>query len=464
MILQKVLQRPHWSSQKKMSNILVIDDEVDILETLSAILQDEDHSVKTMTEFNENHSLDSYDLLILDVWLSNQNGIDILDMLRKKKPDLPILMISGHGNIEMAVDAVKRRAFDFIEKPLRLERVVTSIENALRMRDLNRQVIEARNLALQKDRLIGGNTLFKTIESILKAANTNHPIFLTGEPGSGKSFLAKHIYYQLEESYSNFVEVHLRMLPNREMATILFGKEHDGQIEKGKLEQPDSVIYLHEVSLLSNEAVSKLYSALTVGSFLRMGGTNSVKFDRTKVKLISSSKFGIKTLLEQKRISEDLIYELSHFEFQIPPLRDRKDDIRDLVAYYSQKYSNDLELELIEFSPEAYIYLQSYSWPGNARELQNLVERLTVLASNPKIDLETLQYFMKTESSIWQSPNNFTSLKDALQYFERSYILYAIQRNKGNITRASHELDIERTHLYRKMKKLGLQNIRSEMI
>ena len=444
-----------------MSKILVIDDEVGILETLSAILEDEGHEVQAVSKYEPGLPFSNFDLLILDVWLKSQNGLDILNIVKNDHPSLPVLMISGHGNIEMAVDADKKGDYDFIEKPLRLERVITSIENALKMRVLNRQVIAARNLSLEREKFVGQTReITSLLEAIPRVAEGNKSVFISGESGSGKTLLAKHIYYH-GNTRGNFVTIPLRILPSNMVIETIFGsKDAPGN---GKLDSKTAVLFLQEISLLSAENASILFDALATGYYQPAAGKKKMAIPEN-VRIISSSRFTMNELVQEKNISEDLVMALSGFHFHIPALRERKDDIQELFSHFINRYSNELNRSALEFSPEAFIFLQNYPWPGNIRELENLVRKLTILSSNPQVDLETIKYFMSNESSTWQSPDSFTSLKEALKYFERSYILYAVQKNLGNITRAARELDIERTHLYRKLKKLGLQNVRTEVL
>ena len=437
-----------------MSRILVIDDEIDILDSLSAVLQDEGHQVTCSTCFNEQLVLEDFDILLLDVWLEDQNGLDILKMAQKRAPRLPVIMISGHGNIEMAVDAVKDGAYDFLEKPLSLERVTTSVNNALLVAKMGKDLAEAKNLGLKANRLIGSHESIKRIlESLSKIARSRSHMLITGEPGTGKMLVAKHLYYHHPELGTEFSTIVTKTMVKDEIEEALFGSEKNGTT--GKLEHPNGIVFIHEISLIPLKVQLRLYEAIEEKRFRRVGGKTDLPMT---AQIIAASTEPFDAL--SNKLSNDFLQAISQFHLHLPPLRERREDIPQLLDYYAKVAAKGTDSKPLVFEAEVAGFLQSYFWPGNIRELITLIERLNVLAAEQKVTLDLLELHLNSHHTPWTHTDKATTLKEALRLFERNYILYVLQRNKGNVTRTSEELKLERTHLHRKMSRLGIKRIR----
>ncbi|RME92347.1 MAG: sigma-54-dependent Fis family transcriptional regulator [Candidatus Hydrogenedentota bacterium] len=404
-----------------IGKVIIIDDEPDILSSLSAILADEGYSVETSTSFTDKIDLANADLLLLDIWLINQNGVEILEAVKKDFPDVPVVMISGHGNIRLAVDCIKKGAYDFIEKPFDLERVLTTVRNAVEISHLKKTLQKERETRLQKIRFVTENKdLIASMEQLKKVYGEARVFWLSGEAGVGKKRLATYIELtqnpatKIEKvSFSDFLEV----------------KEKN---------QTFPIAYFMDMENVSESALE------TLPTFL-----DSLSREET-VWFLSRSVPPANTI------------QWIPIHYRIPKLFARKEDVPVLIRYYVEEFSQSLQKPSLKVSKEAMLYLQAYHWPGNVRELKNFVERACLFTQEETIRVETAQNLL--EGGTWLQEEKPIRLKEAVQSFERNYILYMIRKNAGNISKTAEDLGVERTHLYRKLKGLGIENPRQEAL
>lgn len=424
-----------------MSQIIyIIDDEPDIRSSLTAILEDEGYQAKSMESYDPTQWEEIPDLILLDIWLGPQNGMDILLDLQSRHPGIPIIMISGHGNIALAVDAVKTGAYDFLEKPLSLDRVLTTVRNALRARYLNAQLAHERESRLKESEWL---TRVKPLQSNIKLAYDRFwhhvPVLLSGEPGTGKKRLIRHFHSLLPES------------PQQQKLELL---EFFSAVEDNKCHQTMLVVEIdREVDKRQLKKLAQLLSEGKISEFLV----------KNMCYLIVFSSESPQTLKEISPVSPDDESKISRFFLTLPPLRERKDDILLLLNHYLEFFAQQADREPPVFEKDAISYLESYHWPGNASELVRLAESICLMYPDETISLTDAQEFL-TPRVRWLEGQEGIKLKEAVQTFERNYILYIIRKNGANISKAARELGVERTHLYRKLKTLGVAKPRAEAL
>lgn len=436
--------------------ILVVDDERGIRTSLSGVLKDEGYEVSVAEDGFQALKMivrESPDLIFLDIWMPEMDGIETLKGIKQKYPDVAVIMISGHGNIETAVRAIKLGAYDFIEKPLTLEKTVLIAQHAL----------EAQRLAIENKRLRHKDAMFhqiigqsKAIQELKRqiglAAPTNGWVLITGENGTGKELVARQIHYQSHRAEKTFVGVNCAAIPDDLIESELFGHEKGAftgavQTKKGKFEQADQgTLFLDEVGDMSLKTQAKVLRALEEQSFQRIGGNRIISVD---VRVIAASNKDLKNEIASHRFREDLFYRLHVIPIDVPPLRERKEDIPLLVEHFLKIFSDELNVKLKRLTKEAMEILINYDWPGNVRELKNLIERLVIMVSEQYITPLDMPVSFKAE-------HIQPSLKDAKKEFECQLIQKALKVYNGNISRAAKQLKIERALLYQKIKQYGL--------
>ena len=445
-----------------MAKILIVDDEVNIIKTLSSILQDEGHIVfaaengEDALNFLRKNDLD---LIILDIWLPDIDGIEILERVGTLYPDVAVIMISGHGSIDIAVKSTKLGAFDFIQKPPSLERVVTSVKNALEHARLKRENIKLREETHLDDEMIGESLKMMEIREIIEtAAATNARVFITGESGTGKEMVAKAIYRRSKRADKPFIKVNCAAIPSELIESELFGHEKGaftGAVgtRMGKFEiAHKGTLFLDEVCDMSLAAQAKVLRVLQEQQFERVGGNEIVDVD---VRVISATNIDIKKAIDDGKFREDLYYRLNVIPIEVPPLAQRKKDIRPLVEYFLQKSADEHGVGDKVLSDDAMKVLMNYNWPGNVRELKNIVERLSIMVSKETIDEEDIDRYLEIDDNQFDA-REISPLKQAREEFERDYIINALKRNNRNITITAKDLGIERTNLHRKINQYGI--------
>jgi two-component system nitrogen regulation response regulator NtrX len=444
--------------------ILVVDDEEGIRNTLRQILEDEGYDVdEAETGESALGLLESrdYEVVLLDVWLPSMDGLQVLERLKAGGHTTEVLVISGHGTVETAVKACKLGAFDFIEKPLSLERVVLTVGNALRKHRL-----EERNLLLQDQMkpevtLVGESKAIAQLkEQIRRAAPTAGRVMIYGENGTGKELVARLIHRFSDRSEEPFVELNCAAIPTELIESELFGHRKGsftGAIEhkKGKFLLADGgTLFLDEVGDMSLATQAKVLRVLQEQTFEPVGGAESIRVD---VRVIAATNKNLRDLIGEGGFREDLYYRLNVIPIQVPPLRERAEDILLLCTYYLDFFARQYGRPSKSLSREARQALQRYYWPGNVRELRNLMERLIIMV--PGAEIQEGDLFLQAppsgknqEAIRWTGP-----IREAREAFEREFIRRALQRHGGNISKTAEELQIERRHLYRRMASVGLQ-------
>ncbi|MBF9059375.1 response regulator [Rhodobacterales bacterium HKCCSP123] len=450
-----------------MSDILVVDDERDIRELICDILQDEGYSTRMagnsdqcMAELNRA----APGLMILDIWLkdSNMDGIDILSHVKRDNPEVPVVIISGHGNIEIAVAAIKQGAYDFIEKPFNIDQLLVVIRRAMEASRLRRENAALRRQDVREAEMIGGGAAFRMMKSQLdKVTKSNGRVMLTGGPGSGKEVAARYIHAQSNRADAPFVVVSSASIQPDEMEVQLFGRESaERGVEQGLLEQAHGgVIYFDEVADMPLGTQSKILRVLVDQSFTRVGGTAKVRVD---LRVISSTSRDLSSEIGEGRFREELFHRLNVVPIEVPSLEDRRDDIPELARHFIAEFNREQGLPLRALGEDAVAILQTMRWPGNVRQLRNVIERVLILGdSNGPIEAGDLPGQTETgseeEEGIALSARLTTlPLREARELFERQYLMAQINRFGGNISRTASFVGMERSALHRKLKSLGV--------
>jgi two-component system, NtrC family, nitrogen regulation response regulator NtrX len=451
-----------------MNHILVVDDEAEIRSSLEEILREEGYGVATAATAAEAKVLVEdapYDAVLLDIWLPDRDGLDVLEEIRglpqETRPE--VVIVSGHGTIESAVKATKLGAYDFLEKPLSIDRTLIVLKNAIEARRLRSENLEFKRQFSASAVLTGDSVPLKALrQQIRLMAPTNGRVLIYGESGTGKELIARSIHAESLRRDRVFVELNCAAIPEAHIEAELFGTRHstqpdgrpDGRTDqRGTLERADGgTLFLDEVGDMSLKTQSKMLSALDDQSFTPVGGTQPIRVD---VRLIASTNKDLEEEITKGNFREDLFYRLNVVPFFVPPLRERKEDIPLLAQEFLSEFGRQYGRPRMEITEEALEALRQYHWPGNVRELKNVVERVLIL--NPRVlrierrHLPPLTYKAGARSAV-----DFSTLQQARDAYERDFIQKKIEEARNNISRAAELLGLERSHLYRKMKALGI--------
>jgi two-component system, NtrC family, nitrogen regulation response regulator NtrX len=450
-----------------MSSVLVIDDEAGIRDVLGEILADEGYTVFTAEDGIDGIQIverERVDVVILDVWLPNMGGVDVLKELKKLRPELEVIVISGHGNIDLAVKAVKLGAFDFLEKPLSLDRVVTITKNALQMEELKRENRKLKNRLVNQDEMVGESTLMKEVRAVIRqSAPTDSRILIVGENGTGKELVAREIHRRSERSNGPFVEVNCAAIPDTLIESELFGHEKGAFTSavgrrKGKFETAhDGTLFLDEIADMSLSAQAKVLRVIQEMRFERVGGEEALHVD---VRVIAATNKDIREEVAAGRFREDLYFRLNVVWIRVPPLRERSEDVPLLANYFLEKLAPEEGPER-RFDEEALGLLSEYAWPGNIRELKNFVERITIMSDEEVLTRDVVEFFLGERSDRRVDPvlEEFRDmgLNEARDTFERRYIEHCLRESDYNVSRAATELGIYPSNLHAKIRKYGIQ-------
>ena len=448
-----------------MTDILVVDDERDIRELICDILEDEGFATRMaansdacMAELNR----EPPGMMILDIWLkdSNMDGIDILTAVKRDNPGVPVVIISGHGNIEIAVAAIKQGAFDFIEKPFNIEQLLVVIRRAMEVSRLRRENSALRRQDGGSDDMIGAGAAFKLLKSQLdKVTKSNGRVMLTGGPGAGKEIAARYIHAHSNRADAPFVTVNSASIIPEQMEEVLFGRESaERGIEQGLLEQAHGgVIFFDEVADMPLGTQSKILRVLVDQSFTRVGGASKVRVD---LRVISSTTRNLIEEIAAGRFREELYHRLNVVPIEVPSLEERREDIPDLARHFIARFNSEQGLPLRPLGDDAEAMLQTMRWPGNIRELRNVIERVLILGDGTgPIEARDLpgQSVGASEEDVALSTGLTTlPLREARELFERQYLMAQINRFGGNISRTANFVGMERSALHRKLKSLGV--------
>lgn len=449
----------------KHIQILVVDDEVSIQESLCGVLEDEGYSVRACSSGElalEELRRRSYDVMILDVWMPGIDGLETLDLVRKLPlADRPsVVMISGHGNIETAVRATKLGAFDFLEKPLTIEKVTVTIQNAIKNRSLELEVARLRQASGEERRILGESVPMRALRQQLELmAKTNGRVLIYGESGTGKELVAHAIHRLSPRANGPFVEVNCAAIPEDRIESELFGYRRGsfpGAMEDktGKFERADGgTLFLDEVGDMSLKTQAKVLRVLDEGRFQPLGAEESIQAD---VRVIAATNKNLEDEIERGNFREDLFYRLNVIPFSVPPLRERVEDIRLLSDHFLAEFTTGYGRKVKELTPEAYRVLEEYPWPGNVRELKNLMERIVIMNPQTRVEARQIPLNSMRRSVPERTMDRFGSLQEVREAAEREYILKKLEDTSGNVTKTAELLGLERSHLYRKMKALGI--------
>ncbi|WP_425090284.1 sigma-54-dependent transcriptional regulator [Tropicimonas sp. S265A] len=449
-----------------MNDILIIDDERDIRELVSDILKDEGYATRAVGNADDCMAAIEADppgLMILDIWLkdSNMDGIDILTQVKRERPEIPIVIISGHGNIEIAVAAIKQGAYDFIEKPFNIDQLLVVVKRAMEASSLRRENAELRRQGPVATEMLGASPAMKALRGQLdKVTKSNGRVMLTGPAGSGKEIAARYIHANSNRANAPFVSVNSAAIEPERMEDVLFGREGaDRAIEKGLLEQADGgVIFFDEIADMPLGTQSKILRVLVDQQFQRVGGSSNIRVD---LRVISSSTSNLEHAVEAGRLRQELYHRLNVVPIEVPSLSERREDIPELARAFIGQFNETQGLPNRALSEEAEALLQTMVWPGNVRQLRNVIERVLILGNDSgeiaASELPSLDAAPEADSGVLVSGALATlPLREARELFEREYLMAQINRFGGNISRTAAFVGMERSALHRKLKSLNV--------
>lgn len=452
------------------ADILVVDDEVDIRELVAGLLEDEGYRTRKAGSADEALAAIAArrpNLVFLDIWLqgSRLDGLQVLELIKESHPDLAVVMISGHGNIETAVSAIKSGAYDFIEKPFKADRLVLVAERALEASRLRREVRELKTRSVQASRIVGRSTAVNQLRQTLeRVAPTNARVLITGEPGCGKELTARTLHDASTRSAGPFVVINAATITPETMEEELFGIEGgDGRSRRvGALEEAHGgTLYIDEIGDMPRETQNRILRVLVDQNFQRVGGATRVHVD---VRIISSSSRDLAKLIADGQLREDLYHRLGVVPIRVPALSERREDVPELIEFFMDQISVATGLPKRQIGGDAMAILQSHEWPGNVRELRNNVERLMILTKGePTAEITVDMLPAEVGAMVPTTPSGSGGeklmslpLRDAREIFEREYLMAQIARFSGNISRTAEFIGMERSALHRKLKSLGV--------
>jgi two-component system nitrogen regulation response regulator NtrX len=451
-----------------MNHILVIDDESGIRTVLRDVLEDEGYQVSLAEdglqalESLKEHAID---LVLLDVWLPQKGGIDVLREIKESWPETEVVVISGHANISMAVQAVKIGAFDFLEKPLSLEKTITVVQNALKLKDLRSENKNLKTSIFIEDEMIGSSPPMRQVRELIEqSAASDSRILILGENGTGKELVARLVHMKSKRRSGPFVEVNCAAIPESLIESELFGHEKGAftnalSQRKGKFELAhNGTLFLDEIADMSLSTQAKVLRVTQELKFERIGGEESISVD---VRLIAATNKNLEEQIQTKKFREDLYFRLNVIPIHVPPLRERLEDLENLLAYFMRKFKRPAQAEPKTLTKDAVEELRNYHWPGNIRELKNFVERVNIMVESREISKETVKQYLVRKTSGDAKLNfddyNQMKLNDAKDEFEREFIIAKLRENNYNISQTAQSLGIYPSNLHGKIKKFGIQ-------
>jgi len=462
------------------ASILVVDDEDAVGLSLSSILQDEGYDVsvaKNGAEALRIYTTEPPDLMLLDIWMPEMDGLETLRRIKELVPTAQVMMMSGHGSIETAVKAIKLGAYDYIEKPLSLENVTLRVKHALDQYRLEQENRSLRTTVQKKFELVGQSPVMQQLRQLIETAGpTNSRVLIGGENGTGKELVARAIHMRSARADRPFVAVNCAAIPENLIESELFGHEKGSftgatSMKRGQFEQADGgTLFLDEIGDMSLSTQAKVLRALQEQQFTRVGGTKLMKVD---VRVLAASNKDLLTEIEKGNFREDLYYRLNVVPIVVPPLTDRREDIPLLIRHFMRLHADEQGLRIKEITPDAMQVFQQYEWPGNIRELRNLIERLMIMVPGSVIDTAQANMALQIRPSGGSpvavaggvtvpaaSPlftQHYDSLRDARNAFEKEFIARKLREHHWNISRTAEDLKIERSHLHRKIKLLDVE-------
>lgn len=455
-------------------DILIVDDERDIRELVAGVLEDEGYSARTAADSDSALAAIAErrpSLVLLDVWLqgSRLDGLDLLDVIKARDPSLPVLVISGHGNLDTAVAAIRRGAVDFIEKPFEAERLILMVARATETDRLRRENEHLKARVGSDDELNGASSAINGVRATLKrVAATGSRVLITGPAGVGKEVAARLLHNWSTRTDAPFVVVNAARMEPERAEEELFGVEENGEVTRsGLLERAHGgTLFLDEIADMPLTTQGKILRVLTEQSFTRVGGTRTVRVD---VRVVSATARNLSDEIAAGRFREDLYYRLNVVPVHLPSLSERREDIPALVDHFAGRYAADRRVATPEIAAEAMAALQAFDWPGNVRQLRNIVERTIILAPGDRlarIDIDLLPPEIIQDAGVGQGPVGSSvmgaPLREARETFEREYLRVQIRRFSGNISRTASFIGMERSALHRKLKILGISEVKTD--
>jgi two-component system nitrogen regulation response regulator NtrX len=448
----------------KLAKILIVDDELPIREVLSASLRDEGHTVWTASDGESGIKLMREvqpEIVFLDIWMPGSlDGIEVLTSARKQFPQIEFVMISGHGTIETAVKSTKLGAWDFIEKPLSMDKITIVIANIIQYQQEKEEKTALLNRLRRSIALLGEAPRMVALKQmIVRSAPQNSWILLQGEHGSGKELVAQNIHYLSPRAGKPFIELNCSSIPEGLLDAELFGYEKGAfagaeKLQKGKLELGHGgTVFLDDIAELSLKSQERILKILQEKKFQRMGGHQWIDLD---IRLIAATKFDLEKLVEEGKFNGDLLSRINIVTFQVPSLREHAEDIPVLVEHFSDQVAKDGGFPRKSFSVAALDLLKTYNWPGNVRELKNFIERVYILTPEDLIDVPDVR-FAGLSGGGGGSMTDLPTFREARAQFEKEYLLKKIQENHGNISRTAEVIGLERSYLHRKIKAFGIE-------
>lgn len=444
--------------------VLIVDDEPGIRETLRGVLEDEGFAVVTAASGEECLELSrarNFACILLDIWLgAGIDGLDTLKELREEGNDSAVVMISGHGNIETAVRSTKLGAFDFIEKPLSIERTLVTVRNAVRQRQLSIENAQLHDEIAERYVMVGDSVVMRALrKQISIVAPTDGRVLISGESGTGKELVARAIHAQSKRKGAPFVEINSAAIPEELVESELFGHAKGAfsgalRPKKGKFEVADgATLFLDEIGDMSPRVQAKMLRVLEEQRFDPVGSNTPVSVD---VRVISATNKPLDGLIENGNFRPDLFYRLNVIPFQVPPLRERIEDIPVLVEHFNRKFSFEYGKPVKQFSNDALEALQEYQWLGNVRELKNTVERIVIMSAKERVAADDLPE-MEISPEPMPVSFRFPSFKEATDAYQREFIIHKLGEFEGNVSKAADDMGVDRSHLYRRMRNLGIK-------
>jgi two-component system nitrogen regulation response regulator NtrX len=446
-----------------MHNILIVDDEAGIRESLGGVLEDEGYKAAAAASGEACMDLlpkRRFDLVLLDIWLPGMDGLEVLQSIKKLDDPPEVIMISGHATIETAVRATKLGAYDFLEKPLSLEKTLILVKNALEARRLRHENRELKQKQQPRSAIVGDSVPMKALrQQIALMAPTNGRVLIFGESGTGKELVARAIHAQSLRNDGMFVELNCAAIPEDLIESELFGHRrgafHEASTDKeGRFQKADQgTLFLDEVGDMSLKTQAKVLRTLEEQRFTPVGGEESITVD---VRVIAATNHDLEEEISRGNFREDLFYRLNVIPFYVPPLRERLEDVPLLASHFLKEFSAAYSRRPKEVTDDAVDALMRYSWPGNVRELRNVIERIVIMnPTAPKLDRKHLPPLVYRNGAR-RAGGDFSTLQQARAAYERDYILKKLDENHGNVSRTAEVLGLERSHMYRKMKTLGI--------
>jgi len=443
-------------------SILIVDDERGIRETLRGVLEDEGYAVEAVASGEDclkTVERRNFGCVLLDVWLPGIDGLETLARLKGTEADCAVVMISGHGNIETAVRATKLGAFDFVEKPLSLEKITLVVRNALRQRQLERVNAELKAQTADEYEMVGASVAMRALrKQIAAVAPTDGRVLIYGESGTGKELVARAIHAQSRRAGAPFIELNCAAIPEELIESELFGHVKGAftgatTAKRGKFELADgATLFLDEVGDMSQRVQARVLRVLEEQRFAPVGGGTAVSVD---VRVIAATNKQLDLEIERGNFRPDLFYRLNVIPFEVPPLRERLEDVPLLVEHFNRKFSEAYGKQPKRFEPDALAALQDYSWPGNVRELRNTIERVVIMHGKQRVGASDLPALGGEAPA--PHAHKFSSFKEASEAHQREFIRAKLNEAEGNVTRAAELLGLDRSHLYRRMRALGIK-------